>query len=192
MLHGVIPATQRVLERTGLAIDDIAVAEVNEAFAPVVLAWLRATGADPERVNVHGGAIAFGHPVGASGGPLLASLLDEMTRVLHMGLMLDLDRVRAGWPQVAVRYGVARSSRACRGSVASVMAGTSYGMGTGGGSAMPMRLLAALDLAGEVRKRHRVLRGRAEVAQLDQSLPQLVAQDHREVGALARGLFELA
>ena len=78
MLHGVIPATQRVLERTGLAIDDIAVAEVNEAFAPVVLAWLRATGADPERVNVHGGAIAFGHPVGASGGRLLASLLDAL------------------------------------------------------------------------------------------------------------------
>jgi acetyl-CoA acyltransferase len=78
MLHGVIPATERVLERTGLAIDDMDVAEVNEAFAPVVLAWLKETGADPERVNVHGGAIAFGHPVGASGGRLLATLLDGL------------------------------------------------------------------------------------------------------------------
>jgi acetyl-CoA acyltransferase len=78
MLHGVIPATERVLARTGLCIDDIDAAEVNEAFAPIVLAWLRETGADPERVNVHGGAIAFGHPVGASGGRLLATLLDAL------------------------------------------------------------------------------------------------------------------
>ena len=78
MLHGVIPATQRVLERTGLRMGDIDVAEVNEAFAPVVLAWLRDTGADPECVNVHGGAIAFGHPVGASGGRLLSTLLDAL------------------------------------------------------------------------------------------------------------------
>lgn len=78
MLHGVIPATEQVLARTGLTIDDIDIAEVNEAFAPVVLAWLRETGADPERVNVHGGAIAFGHPVGASGGRLLATLLDAL------------------------------------------------------------------------------------------------------------------
>jgi acetyl-CoA acyltransferase len=80
MLHGVIPATERVLARTGLGIDDLAAVEVNEAFAPVVLAWLRETGADPERVNVQGGAIAFGHPVGASGGRLLASLLDALER----------------------------------------------------------------------------------------------------------------
>ena len=78
MLHGVIPATERVLARTGLSIDDIDASEVNEAFAPVVLAWLKETGADPERVNVHGGAIAFGHPVGASGGRLLATLLDVL------------------------------------------------------------------------------------------------------------------
>ncbi len=78
MLHGVIPATERVLARTGLSIDDIDASEVNEAFATVVLAWLKETGADPERVNVHGGAIAFGHPVGASGGRLLASLLDAL------------------------------------------------------------------------------------------------------------------
>jgi len=78
MLHGVIPATERVLARTGLSIDDMDAVEVNEAFAPVVLAWLKDTGADPERVNVHGGAIAFGHPVGASGGRLLATLLDVL------------------------------------------------------------------------------------------------------------------
>jgi acetyl-CoA acyltransferase len=78
MLHGVIPATERVLARTRLTVDDLAAVEVNEAFAPVVLAWLRETGADPERVNVHGGAIAFGHPVGASGGRLLATLLDVL------------------------------------------------------------------------------------------------------------------
>ena len=78
MLHGVIPATERVLSRTGLSIDDMDAAEVNEAFAPVLLAWLKETGADPERVNVHGGAIAFGHPVGASGGRLLATLLDVL------------------------------------------------------------------------------------------------------------------
>lgn len=80
MLHGVIPATERVLARTGLSVDDVDVAEVNEAFAPVVLAWLQETGADPDRVNVHGGAIAFGHPVGASGGRLLATLLDALER----------------------------------------------------------------------------------------------------------------
>lgn len=78
MLTGVIPATEKVLKRAGLSIDDIDVFEVNEAFASVVLAWLHETGADPERVNIHGGAIAFGHPVGASGGRLMATLLDAL------------------------------------------------------------------------------------------------------------------
>ena len=78
MLHGVIPATERVLARTGLGVEDLTAVEVNEAFAPVVLAWLRELEADPECVNVHGGAIAFGHPVGASGGRLLATLLDAL------------------------------------------------------------------------------------------------------------------
>ena len=73
MLTGVIPATAQVLERAGLTVDDIDVFEVNEAFASVVLAWQAETGADPERVNPRGGAIAFGHPVGASGGRLMAS-----------------------------------------------------------------------------------------------------------------------
>jgi acetyl-CoA acyltransferase len=78
MLTGVIPATRRVLERAGLGIDDIDAFEVNEAFAPVVLAWQRETGADLARVNVHGGAIANGHPLGASGAKLTATLLDVL------------------------------------------------------------------------------------------------------------------
>ncbi|WP_406298118.1 acetyl-CoA C-acetyltransferase [Embleya sp. NBC_00888] len=80
MLTGPIPATARALERTGLSLDDIDLVEINEAFASVVLAWQRATGADPERVNVNGGAIALGHPLGASGTKLLATLLNELER----------------------------------------------------------------------------------------------------------------
>ena len=75
MLTGVIPATQKLLKRAGLGIEQIDAFEVNEAFASVVLAWQQATGADPERVNAFGGAIAIGHPVGASGGRLMANLL---------------------------------------------------------------------------------------------------------------------
>jgi acetyl-CoA acyltransferase len=78
MLTGVIPATHRVLERAGLRMDDVDAFEVNEAFAPVVLAWQRETGADLARVNVHGGAIANGHPLGASGAKLTATLLDVL------------------------------------------------------------------------------------------------------------------
>ncbi|RWZ51536.1 acetyl-CoA C-acyltransferase [Labedella phragmitis] len=75
MLMGILPATRKVLERAGLAIGDIDAVEVNEAFAPVVLAWLAETGADPARVNVNGGATAIGHPLGASGGRLMTTLL---------------------------------------------------------------------------------------------------------------------
>lgn len=75
MLTGVIPATRKLLGKAGLALDDIAASEVNEAFASVPLAWQKELGADPERVNVYGGAIAVGHPVGASGGRLVANLL---------------------------------------------------------------------------------------------------------------------
>lgn len=75
MLTGVIPTTRKLLARAGLSIDRIDAFEVNEAFAAVVLAWQQAVGADPERVNVYGGAIALGHPVGASGGRLTANLL---------------------------------------------------------------------------------------------------------------------
>jgi len=78
MLTGVIPATERLLERTGFDIGDFDTVEVNEAFAPVVLAWLHETKADPERVNPAGGAIALGHPAGASGCRLVATALDTL------------------------------------------------------------------------------------------------------------------
>ncbi|HEX6418401.1 MAG TPA: thiolase family protein [Acidimicrobiales bacterium] len=80
MLTGPIPATAKVLEKSGLSIDDIDLFEVNEAFASVVLAWQRETGADMARVNVNGGAIALGHPLGCSGTKLLATLLNELER----------------------------------------------------------------------------------------------------------------
>ncbi len=75
MLTAIMPATRKLLKRAGLSIDRIDAFEVNEAFASVVLAWIKETGADPARVNRLGGAIALGHPVGASGGRLLANLL---------------------------------------------------------------------------------------------------------------------
>ena len=81
MLTGPIPATQRILERTGVSLDDIDVIEVNEAFASVVLAWAQESKADLDRVNVNGGAIALGHPLGATGGVLLTKALNELERV---------------------------------------------------------------------------------------------------------------
>jgi acetyl-CoA acyltransferase len=78
MLTGPIPATTKVLERAGMSIGDIDLFEVNEAFAPVVLAWAREHGVDLDKVNVHGGAIALGHPVGASGARLMTTLLNAM------------------------------------------------------------------------------------------------------------------
>ncbi|QLY34114.1 acetyl-CoA C-acetyltransferase [Nocardia huaxiensis] len=81
MLTAPIPATKWALEKTGLTIDDIDVIEINEAFASVVLAWIKETGADPAKVNVNGGAIALGHPLGATGAKLFASLLNELERV---------------------------------------------------------------------------------------------------------------
>jgi acetyl-CoA acyltransferase len=80
MLTGPIPATQKILKRSGLAIEDIDLFEVNEAFASVVLAWQKETGADMEKVNVNGGAIALGHPLGCSGTKLMATLLNELER----------------------------------------------------------------------------------------------------------------
>ena len=80
MLTGPIPATRYALDKTGLSIDDIDVVEINEAFAPVVLAWIKETGADPARVNPNGGAIALGHPLGATGAKLFATMLNELER----------------------------------------------------------------------------------------------------------------
>ncbi|MFE0327331.1 acetyl-CoA C-acetyltransferase [Streptomyces sp. NPDC003753] len=80
MLTAPIPATAHALKKTGLTIDDIDLVEINEAFAPVVLAWMKETGADPEKVNVNGGAIALGHPLGATGAKLMTTLLNELER----------------------------------------------------------------------------------------------------------------
>ncbi|MEA2689911.1 MAG: acetyl-CoA C-acetyltransferase [Candidatus Eremiobacteraeota bacterium] len=80
MLEAPIPATERALRKAGLTIDDIDLYEVNEAFAPVPLAWLRTTGADPAKLNVHGGAIALGHPLGSSGTKLMTTLLHALER----------------------------------------------------------------------------------------------------------------
>lgn len=78
MLTAPIPATRKVLERSGLSINDIDVYEVNEAFAPVPLAWAHDLNADPERLNPRGGAIALGHPLGASGTRLMTTLLNQL------------------------------------------------------------------------------------------------------------------
>ncbi|MEU8802837.1 thiolase family protein [Spirillospora sp. NPDC048819] len=78
MLTAIIPATEKVLDRAGLALADIDLFEVNEAFSPVVLAWQRETGADLARVNVRGGAIAIGHPLGASGARIMTTLLHAL------------------------------------------------------------------------------------------------------------------
>ncbi|TDL05879.1 acetyl-CoA C-acyltransferase [Mycolicibacterium obuense] len=78
MLTGVIPATEKVLARSGLSLADIDLFEVNEAFAPVVLAWARDTGADLSRTNVNGGAIAIGHPLGASGARIMTTLVNAL------------------------------------------------------------------------------------------------------------------
>lgn len=80
MLEEPVNATARLLDRAGMTIGDIGLYEVNEAFAPVPLAWLKATGADPAALNVHGGAIAIGHPLGASGTRLFATLVHALRR----------------------------------------------------------------------------------------------------------------
>ncbi len=80
MLKGPIPATRKILEKSGLSLGDIDLIEINEAFASVVLAWQKETGADMNRVNVNGGAIALGHPLGASGSKLMSTLLCELER----------------------------------------------------------------------------------------------------------------
>ncbi|HYX64654.1 MAG TPA: acetyl-CoA C-acetyltransferase, partial [Burkholderiales bacterium] len=78
MLEEPIPATRKALQRAGMRIGDIDLYEVNEAFACVPLAWLRETGADPAKLNVNGGAIALGHPLGATGTKLMATLVNAL------------------------------------------------------------------------------------------------------------------
>jgi len=81
MLTGPIPATRDALDKTGLSIEDIDTVEINEAFAPVVMAWLKEIKADPDKVNPCGGAIALGHPLGATGAKLFATMLGELERI---------------------------------------------------------------------------------------------------------------
>jgi acetyl-CoA C-acetyltransferase len=80
MLTAPIPATAYALEKAGMTLDQIDLVEINEAFASVVLAWIKETGADPAKVNVNGGAIALGHPLGATGVRLMTTLLNELER----------------------------------------------------------------------------------------------------------------
>ncbi|HWX45212.1 MAG TPA: thiolase family protein [Solirubrobacteraceae bacterium] len=80
MLEGPIPATAKILERNGMSIDDIDLIEINEAFAPVVAAWRREHNPDMDRVNVNGGAMALGHPLGSTGARLITTLLHELER----------------------------------------------------------------------------------------------------------------
>jgi len=93
MLTGVIPATEKVLRRAGLRLADIDLFEVNEAFAPVVLAWARETGADLAKTNVNGGAIAIGHPLGASGARLMTTLVNTLQ---HSGKRYGLQTMCEG------------------------------------------------------------------------------------------------
>jgi acetyl-CoA acyltransferase len=87
MLTAPIPATQKALAKSGLSIDEIGAFEVNEAFAPVPLAWLAETGADPARLNPRGGAIALGHPLGGSGARIMTTMLNYMRqRNIRYGL----------------------------------------------------------------------------------------------------------
>jgi len=80
MLEGPIPATEKILQRNSMTIDDIDLIEINEAFAPVVAAWMRELGPDMDRVNVNGGAMALGHPLGSTGARLITTLLHELER----------------------------------------------------------------------------------------------------------------
>ncbi len=99
MLTAPIPATRYALARSGVKLSDIDLIEINEAFASVVLAWQKELGADPERVNVNGGAIALGHPLGASGAKLMTTLLHELER---RGARLGLQTMCEGGGQANV------------------------------------------------------------------------------------------
>src|SRR5258708_39709608 len=96
MLTAPIPATQKVLKRAGLSIDDIGAYEVNEAFAPVPLAWLKDIGAKAKKLNPNGGAIALGHPLGGSGARIMTTLLHYMR---HRGIQYGLQTMSEGGGQ---------------------------------------------------------------------------------------------
>ena len=94
MLTGPIPATRQLLEHNAVTVDDIDVSEVNEAFAAVVLAWQQELRVDPGRVNPNGGAIALGHPLGATGCILLTKAIDLRARTRRHRSGADLDVLR--------------------------------------------------------------------------------------------------
>lgn len=94
MLTGPVPATERVLQKAGMSLSEIDLYEVNEAFAPVPLFWLKETGGDPSKLNVNGGAIALGHPLGATGAKLMTTLMHELERT---GGRFGLQAVCEGW-----------------------------------------------------------------------------------------------
>ena len=98
MLTAPIPATEKALKRSGLAIGDIGAVEVNEAFAPVPLAWLVETGADPATLNARGGAIALGHPLGGSGARLMTTLVHRMRLGRASGTACRPCARAAAWP----------------------------------------------------------------------------------------------
>jgi acetyl-CoA acyltransferase len=100
MLTGVIPATEKLLARAGLSIDEVDLFEVNEAFASIPLAWQKHFGVPSQRLNIFGGAIAIGHPVGASGGRLLANLIAG----------LEADRGRYGVQTMCESGGMANAT----------------------------------------------------------------------------------
>ncbi|WP_419847443.1 hypothetical protein [Candidatus Poriferisocius sp.] len=106
MLEGPIPATHRLLERSGLAIDDIDVVEINEAFASVVLCWAAEHEPDMERVNPNGGAIALGHPLGGTGSILVTKALHELERTAgRWGLITMCGSGGLGGVDKAVTWG---------------------------------------------------------------------------------------
>lgn len=94
MLTGPVPATERVLQKAGMSLSEIDLFEVNEAFASVPLFWLKETGGDPSKLNVNGGAIALGHPLGATGAKLMTTLMHELERT---GGRFGLQAVCEGW-----------------------------------------------------------------------------------------------
>ncbi len=100
MLDGPIPATRKVLKRSGLSLEDMDVVEINEAFASVVLAWLHELGADPQKVNPDGGAIAHGHPLGATGGVLMTKLVYHLLR----------NQARYGLQTMCIGHGMATAT----------------------------------------------------------------------------------
>jgi acetyl-CoA acetyltransferase len=107
MLTGPIPATKTLLDRNGMKIDDVDLIEINEAFASVVAAWRRELEPDMDRVNVNGGAIALGHPLGSSGARLLTTLVHEMQRRddVSLGLATMCIGVGQGIAMVVERVG---------------------------------------------------------------------------------------